>query len=107
MSFSDDRLVFTQSDVEESNFAVDENCKVCIFDFEDVAVLPESFASYTMNAQDIPFVEKVAGYLQWSRSPNQISMAWAGGILGMMGDRTLGTSIFISCRTLTNDDDRS
>jgi hypothetical protein len=104
MSFSNDKLVFTQSDMDKSNFAIDKSGKVCIFDFEDVTVLTESFASYTINSGNTPFVEKVAEYLQWPPSPNERSMARAGGILIMIADTTLGTSIFTSCKTLTNDD---
>ncbi|SRR5260221_3527556 len=110
MSFSDEKVIFTQYDMDESNFAVDKNGKMCILDVMGVSLLPESFASFSMNssAWNDPFLENVAGYLQWPRSPNHKTMARVGGILGMMADTTLGTSLFIPCRTFTNNnDDRS
>ena len=76
MSFSDDKLVFTQSHISKSNFFIDKNGKMCIFDFEDVVLLPESFSSYTMNVRNDPFVKGVARYLRWGRSPNEDSMKW-------------------------------
>ena len=107
MSFSDDKLVFTQSHMSKSNIFIDKNGKICIFDFEDVVLLPESFSSYTMNVRNDPFVKGVASrYLRWGRSPNEDSIKWVGRILGMMGDATLGASISTSYRTVTNDGDR-
>ncbi|KAK0476693.1 hypothetical protein IW261DRAFT_324738 [Armillaria novae-zelandiae] len=90
ISFSNDKLVFTQSDMDKSNFFIDKNSKACIVDFEDVVLLPESFAGYTMNASDDPLVKKVAGYLRWSSFPNEYSMIKAGRILCIISDTTLG-----------------
>jgi hypothetical protein len=74
MNFSNDRLVFVQSNMGKSNFFIDKSGKVWILDFEDVVVLPESFANYTMNASNSPFVERGAGYLKWTPSFNEYAM---------------------------------
>ncbi|KAI6015593.1 hypothetical protein EDC04DRAFT_2578344 [Pisolithus marmoratus] len=95
ISFINDKVFLTQSDMDKSNFLLDGNGKVCIVDFEDVILLPESFASYTIHASWDPFVKKVAGYLGWPQSPNQKSMARVGAILQMTGDATLGTSLHL------------
>ncbi|KIL62728.1 hypothetical protein M378DRAFT_165392, partial [Amanita muscaria Koide BX008] len=36
MDFSNDKLVFTQSDMDKSNFSIDNNGNMCILNFEDV-----------------------------------------------------------------------
>ncbi|KAI6038757.1 hypothetical protein EDC04DRAFT_2569327, partial [Pisolithus marmoratus] len=93
ISFVNDRVFFTQSNMDKSNFLLDKNGKVCIVDFDDVVLLPESFASYTIHASWNPFTKKVAGYLDWLQSSNQKLMGRAGAILQMSGDMTLGMSI--------------
>ncbi|KDQ09002.1 hypothetical protein BOTBODRAFT_179341 [Botryobasidium botryosum FD-172 SS1] len=90
ISFSDDKVIFTQSDMDKSNFFLDGNGKICIIDFDTVALLPESFASYTMRSGTNLFASEVAEYLDWPRSPNQYSMARAGVIINMTSDWTLG-----------------
>ena len=42
-----DRLMFTQSDMDLSNFGVDENRKTALMDF--VGLLPETFVAFTMS----------------------------------------------------------
>ncbi|EKM74487.1 hypothetical protein AGABI1DRAFT_88301 [Agaricus bisporus var. burnettii JB137-S8] len=66
ISISHERLVFMQSDMDESNFGVDDEGRTCLFDFTTVGLLPESFASYTM-----------------SLTPNQRSMCRVASILVM------------------------
>ena len=65
----------------------------CLLDFEDVGLLPESFASYTMSGNE-PFVKEVAEYLQWPASRNLRSMGRIRSILVMIGDSTLGMSTY-------------
>ncbi|KAF7343475.1 hypothetical protein MVEN_01780400 [Mycena venus] len=89
-------IIFIQSDMDESNFAVDKQGSVCIFDFEVVSLLPESFASFTLHAKRSPFIDAVAGYLQWAPC-NLSSMGKAWQILNIIGDNTLGMSVFLSC----------
>ena len=81
MNFLDDRLIFTQSDMDKSNFALDENNRVCMFEFRDIGVLPESFASYTLGDSTDPFISSVAEHLEWVDNRNRYSMARAGAVL--------------------------
>ncbi|EKM74489.1 hypothetical protein AGABI1DRAFT_116827 [Agaricus bisporus var. burnettii JB137-S8] len=85
---SHERLVFTQSDMDESNFGVDDQGRTCLFDFTTVGLLPESFASYTM-ALRMPFTEAVARCLDWSPTPNLQSMSRIARVLAMSSG-TLG-----------------
>lgn len=91
VNFSDDKLVFSQSEISERNFLVDENGKICILNFQDITLLPESFATYTVNKSRESFVEGVAGYLDWT-SPNEDSMQWARRLV-QVAVPTLGTSM--------------
>jgi hypothetical protein len=81
----DEPLVFTQSDLE-TNVDLDTSGRLCLFDFESVGLLPESFAFYTVNMCMKPFVIEVASYLPFWTSPNLTSMARAGEILRMTGN---------------------
>jgi len=69
VSLSHERLVFTQSDMHESNFNVDTEGRTCLLDFGEVRLLPESFASYTMSLRS-PFTAAVAQHLGWPSSSN-------------------------------------
>jgi len=90
VDFSNDKLVFTQSDMDKGNFFIDNNGKICILNFEQIGILPESFAQYTMYESRSAFVENVARYLDWPPPSNLESMARAGSMLMMLGDSTLG-----------------
>ena len=91
VNFSNDKLVFSQSEISERNFLVDENGKICILNFQDITLLPESFATYTVNKGRESFVKGVAGYLDWT-SPNEDSMQWARRFV-QVAIPTLGTSM--------------
>lgn len=80
MSFINDELVFTQSDMNKSNFFIDKNDKICIFHFQDqdVVPLPESFATYTIDARNNNFVKWVAQYLNWPHSPKLLTFNGKG-----------------------------
>jgi len=89
VSFSQERLVFTQSDMDESNFGVDTEGRTCLFDFAEVGLLPESFASYTMSIRD-PFTVAVAQHLGWPTSSNISTMGKISSFLWIYYDPTLG-----------------
>jgi hypothetical protein len=77
--------------MDESNFFLDTEENLCIIDFAEVALLSESFASYTMSNNN-PFIKEVAKYFDlWTR--NLKSMYRARELLLMISDRTLGTLI--------------
>ncbi len=64
-----------------------------MFDFRDVGVLPESFASYTLGQVTDPFINsRGGGYLEWIDNRNKSSITRVGAVLKTTGDSTLGTS---------------
>ena len=91
VSISHERLVFTQSDMDASNFGIDEEGRACLFDFTEVGLLPESFAAYTMSLRD-PFTVEVAQHLNWPPSPNLETMIQIYRCLVTLADPTLGMS---------------
>lgn len=42
-----DRLMFTQSDMDPSNFGVDQHGKTVLMDFGEIGFLPETFVAFT------------------------------------------------------------
>ena len=90
MSISHERLVFTQSDMDASNFGVDDKGKTCLLDFGEVGLLPESFAAYTMSSST-PFTTAVAQHLNWSFCSNLDTMGKIHGCLAILAESTLGT----------------
>ncbi|TDL16479.1 hypothetical protein BD410DRAFT_902010 [Rickenella mellea] len=88
ISFVNDKVFFMLSEIDERNFLLDGNGKLCMVDFENMVLLPESFASFNRNGN--PFAEKVADSLDWPRSANGYSMASVGAILQMTSDETFG-----------------
>jgi len=102
IDLSNERLVFTQSNPHEMNFLIDKDGKICLVDFDTVVLLPESFASYTMHINTDPFVQEVAKFLDWPRSPNYRSMSVARSLLVMIADPTLGAPISAYYKILTH-----
>ncbi len=90
-SISHERLVFTQSDMHMSNFGVNDKGMTCLFDFGEVGLLPESFASYTMSLT-APFTVDVARHLVWPSCSNLDSMSKIRRYLAILADPILGTS---------------
>ncbi|KAI6160605.1 hypothetical protein EDD17DRAFT_1760760 [Pisolithus thermaeus] len=90
VSISHERLVFTQSGVDMSNFGVDSEGKTVLLDFGAVGLLPESFISYTMTFSSASFAAPVANCLGLPRSPNLESMAMISGYLWAAFDPSLG-----------------
>ncbi|KIM41134.1 hypothetical protein M413DRAFT_445852 [Hebeloma cylindrosporum] len=90
MDFLEDALIFTQSDMHITNFALDKDNKICMFDFEDVGVLPECFARFTLTSSRDPFLARVAECLGWTKDSNSKSLGGAGSILIMISDSSLG-----------------
>jgi hypothetical protein len=43
-----DRLMFTQSDMNSSNFGIDQHGKTVLMDFAEIQLLPETFVAHTM-----------------------------------------------------------
>ena len=90
INIKDEPVFFTQSDMDASNFGVDQKGNICLFDFEEVGLLPESFSSYTMCLGN--FACGVAAHLGWPRSPHMDSMAKVARYLHIIASPGLGTS---------------
>jgi len=78
--------------MDVSNFGVDKDGKTCLFDFDFIGLLPQSFAVYNVFLNAQPFITEVARHLDWQRTPNISSMSKIRGILWVLGDPTLGMS---------------
>lgn len=70
VSISSERLIFTQSDMDASNFAVDEDGNTVLLDFGEIGVLPSSFVMFILSSQ-ASFTVAVAGSLGWPGSANR------------------------------------
>ncbi|KDR65916.1 hypothetical protein GALMADRAFT_232799 [Galerina marginata CBS 339.88] len=92
MHFLSDPVIFTQSNMDSRNFGLDTDERVCMFDFSDIGVLPESFASFSLRKGDDPFLSRVAEYLDWvdNHNHNAYSMARVSAALQMTSDPRLG-----------------
>ncbi|KAH9015922.1 hypothetical protein EDB85DRAFT_1875454 [Lactarius pseudohatsudake] len=90
VSVSGERLVFTQSDMDDSNFGVDENGRTVLMDFSEVGLLPETFIAYTLSSDRK--LHPIAASLGLSGNSNLVSMAAIAQCLGMVSDPRLRTS---------------
>ena len=77
--------MFTQSDMDDSNFGVDEHGRTVLMGFSEIGMLPETFVAYTLSLDD-------AAYLGLSVKSNLTSMAAITHCLMMVGDPTFGIS---------------
>ncbi|KAI6021854.1 hypothetical protein PISMIDRAFT_690681 [Pisolithus microcarpus 441] len=76
-----ERLMFTQADMHESNFGVDENGRSVLMDFREVGLLPESFVAFTLPPD-------IAASLGLSGNSKVTSMAAIAHCLLMVADPT-------------------
>ena len=89
VKISNDRLMFTQSNMDFGNFGVDEQDKTVLMNFRDIGLLPETFVAYTMPTYDsLDAIASSLGLLNNSDA----TLARIRWYLGMVGDDTLGTS---------------
>ena len=90
VGISGERLIFTQPDIDASNFGVDEHGNTVLLDFGDIALLPESFVAYTMSSNKrLAAIAESSGS---SASSNLASMAVISHRLWMTFDPRLGAS---------------
>jgi hypothetical protein len=82
--------MFTQSDMHDSNFGVDENGRTVLMNFSTVGLLPESFVAFTLSSHE-KFVP-IAASLGLLGNSNIASMAEIALCLGMVSDPKFGTS---------------
>jgi hypothetical protein len=94
VSFGDEPVILTQSDMDASNFGVDEAGKAVLFSFGSIAWLPLSFAKFTMSSSRGQFAADVAKLWRLpGPSSNGASMAVVSGCLWMTAEPSLGGSI--------------
>lgn len=86
--------MFTQSDMDDSNFGVDEHGRTVLMNFREVGVLPETFVVFTLGKAH-PVVES----LGLSSNSNGYSMAVICASLCTSANTHFGTSAYPS-RTL-------
>ena len=82
--------MFTQSDMHDSNFGVDENGRTVLMDFNMVGLLPESFIAFTLSC-DKKFAPIVTS-LGLSGNSKLYSMTAIACCLAMVSDPTFGAS---------------
>ncbi|KAK0194720.1 hypothetical protein F5146DRAFT_448792 [Armillaria mellea] len=87
VSLSGERLMFMQPDMHHSNFGIDEDGNTVLMDFGDIAMLPESFAAYTLSSNRHA---ALATFLGLSRSSKVASMARISSFLWIASDAKLG-----------------
>ena len=98
ISISGERLILTQSDMDPSNFGIDETGRVVIFDFSEIGWLPESLANYTLLCTK-KFASDVAARVfgddldSVTASSNLASLVQVRMLLFTTGIRTLGASV--------------
>ncbi|KAF8349570.1 hypothetical protein F5887DRAFT_1070874 [Amanita rubescens] len=79
-----DRLMFTQSDMDLSNFGVDDQDQTVLLDFGEIGLLPKTLVAHTLYTQDGSLAPIVSS-LGLSDKSNA-SMAKIRGYLGMNED---------------------
>ena len=89
MKICGDRLMFTQSDMDLSNFGMDENGKTVLMDFGDVGLLPETFVAYTMSADRARAPIAASLGLSYDSIGSMAAIAW---FMWMSCDPTFGGS---------------
>jgi hypothetical protein len=89
VKISNDRLMFSQSDMDLSNFGVDEQDRTVLMDFGEIGLLPETFVAHTMSTHD-GSLAPIASSLDLSNDSNA-SMAKICWYLGLVSDPKLGT----------------
>ena len=81
--------MFTQSDMDDSNFGVDEHGRTVLMDFCEIGLLPETFIAFTLSSKKL---YPIAASLGLSGNSNLASMAAIAYCVRMVSDPKLGTS---------------
>lgn len=88
VSIRDDRVMFTQSDMDDANFGVDEHGRTVLMHFSAIGLLPETFVAQTLSADAKHGA--LAASLGVAGNANRASMAAITQCLWMVGDPQLG-----------------
>jgi len=78
--------MFAQSDVDDSNFGVDEHGRTVLMDFDTVGLLPETFVAYTLSSGNIANSDSITA----SGNPNLATMGAIAQCLCMVSNPKLG-----------------
>jgi len=79
--------MFTQSDMDDSSFGVDENGRTVLIDLSEVGLLPETFIAHTLSSDQK--LRPIAASLGLSGNSNLASMAVIVQCLGTVPDPNL------------------
>ena len=90
--------MFTQSDMDPSNFGVDQHGKTVLMDFGKIGLLPETFVAFTMAGKRLA---PIASALGLSNS-STYSMALVSPALWMVATPTLCASPYTFYEISTN-----
>lgn len=95
VSFSGERLMFTQSVMDVFNFGGDEDGKTVMMDFNfAVGLLAETFVAHTLSLNSK--FDPIAASLGLLGNSNLVSMAEIAYCLGMISDPKLGMATVFS-----------
>ncbi|KAG9016049.1 hypothetical protein FRB90_003712 [Tulasnella sp. 427] len=86
VNIQDDRLMFSQSDMDSSNFGLDEQGKTVLLDFAEIGWLPATFVAHTLSS---PGFARTLAALGLSNKSN-VSMSSISSVLQMMAYPKLG-----------------
>jgi hypothetical protein len=88
--------MFAQSDMDDSNYGVDEHGQTVLMDFCEIGLLPESFVAFTLYSGTrlgpIANHDSIAASLGLSGNANVRTMGAITGHLRMFADPRLGFS---------------
>ena len=85
-----DGLVLCPSDLNASNFMIDNEEKLWAIDFGRTCFLPASFMSYSLASSSDVFMQSIARRINYPRSTNLRAMSAASGALVVFNDNAMG-----------------
>jgi serine/threonine protein kinase len=74
VDFSSEELIFYYSDIHPGNFLIDEDDRICVFDFGDAGFLPLSFMSFVLHQNARSLTSSIAAELPVPKSQNLEAM---------------------------------
>jgi len=83
-------LMFAQSDMDVSNFGINENERTVLMDFSEVGLLPKMFVAHTLSSDET--LHPIVDALGLSGNSKVESMAAITQCLGTASNLKLGTS---------------
>src|SRR6266404_5293728 len=84
VSICGEHVMFTQSDMDNSNFGVDEHGTTVLMDFSKIGLLPETFVAFTLSSDDK--LDPITASLGLSDNSNLTSMAAITQCLAMVSN---------------------